>query len=240
VPVTGSWHTSAVNHSAVNVADLNQASQRVKPESRNDAIRILLVTACIEATLWTAGRTQFRCFLFATFVLIACALWDSPTRRELGVGLHGIAGASVVLPIAVLASVTTIFVAWHLGTLKILYGDKPVLWHSLLYLLWALQQQFILNSFFYRRFESLIGDPGGAMVVTAALFAFVHIPNPVLVPATFVGGLLFVAVFRRFPNIYPLAIAHAMMGLTLAITIPDPWLRHMRVGLGYFRFIGHR
>jgi hypothetical protein len=55
-------------------------------------------------------------------------------------------------------------------------------------------------------------------------------------PATFIGGLFFVELFRRFRNIYPLAVAHAMLGLTLAITIPDDWLRHMRVGLGFFHF----
>jgi hypothetical protein len=42
--------------------------------------------------------------------------------------------------------------------------------------------------------------------------------------------------FRRYRNIYPLAIVHAMLGLTVAITTPDSLLHHMRVGIGYLRY----
>jgi hypothetical protein len=140
------------------------------------------------------------------------------------------------LPIAFAACSMGILVAWQAGTLKHLYGDRPVTWHALSYSIWALEQQFILNSFFYRRFEALLGVRDRAVWMTALLFGLVHIPNPVLVPATFAGGLFFVAVFRRYQNLYPLALAHAMFGITLALTIPDHWLRHMRVGIGYFRF----
>ena len=71
------------------------------------------------------------------------------------------------------------------------------------------------------------------------LFSFVHIPNPVLVPATLIGGMFFVEAFRRWRNIYPLGIAHAALGLSLAIAVPDSWMHHMRVGLSFLRFHAH-
>jgi hypothetical protein len=42
--------------------------------------------------------------------------------------------------------------------------------------------------------------------------------------------------FRRYRSIYPLAIVHALMGVTIAFITPDSLLHHMRVGAGYLRY----
>jgi hypothetical protein len=42
--------------------------------------------------------------------------------------------------------------------------------------------------------------------------------------------------FRRYRSIYPLAIVHAMWGVTIALVTPDSMLHHMRVGIGYLRY----
>jgi len=197
---------------------------------------LLLVLGTIEATLWTEGKTQLRWYVVATATLIVCVLWGRPRVRELGVGWRGFLGACWVLPVAAMASSAILLAAWQAGTLRVLYGRGPVYLHGMGYAIWALEQQFILNSFFYRRFENLMGENVQALLATAVLFSLVHMPNPVLVPATLVAGLFFVAAFRKFRNIYPLAVAHAVLGLTLAVSIPDHWIHHMRVGLGFFRF----
>ena len=194
----------------------------------------LLVT--MEGALWSQGQDQLRWYLAALVVLIVSVAVSRPHIHELGLGWRGIRGAAWIIPLAAVVSGIAILIAARFGTLSVLYGPRPVYWHSIFYAIWALEQQFILNSFFYKRFESLLGDTTVAVVVTALLFSLVHIPNPVLVPATFLGGILFVETFRRWRNIYPIAVAHAMFGLTLAITIPDSWIRHMRVGLGFLRF----
>jgi len=49
---------------------------------------------------------------------------------------------------------------------------------------------------------------------------------------SFLGGLLFCELFRRWRNLYPLGIIHAALGLTIAASLPDKWLHHMRVGMG--------
>jgi hypothetical protein len=43
-------------------------------------------------------------------------------------------------------------------------------------------------------------------------------------------------VFLRYRNLYPLALAHAILGITVAITIPGPMMHNMRVGLGYLKY----
>ena len=92
-----------------------------------------------------------------------------------------------------------------------------------------------MQSFFFIRFERLYGS-SAAVWIASALFAAAHLPNPVLLAAALAGSLFFCEMFRRYRSIYPLGIAHALLGLTLAVTIPDSLLHHMRVGLGYLRY----
>jgi hypothetical protein len=42
--------------------------------------------------------------------------------------------------------------------------------------------------------------------------------------------------FRRYRNIFPLGLVHAALGLTIAASLPDSLLHHMRVGLGYLLY----
>jgi len=210
------------------------------PENRVwSVVQIVAVLITMEGALWSQGRDQARWYIAAIVVLVISVLSSRPRISELGLGWQGLKGSFWAVPLAAIVCGIAILVSAEFGTLAILYGSKPVSWRAIFYAIWALEQQFILNAFFYKRFESLLGNTMIAVVVTALLFALVHIPNPVLVPATFLGGIFFVEVFRRWRNIYPIAIAHAMFGLTLAITIPDHWIRHMRVGLGFLKFRMH-
>jgi membrane protease YdiL (CAAX protease family) len=207
------------------------------PERRLwSVVQLLAVLITMEGALWTQGITQVRWYLSAFAVLVISILLSHPRINALGIGFQGMLRAAWAIPVAIVVCAAAIAVSIWLGTFTILYGRQPVYWHSIFYAIWALEQQFILNSFFYKRFEHLFGNTTFSLLITATLFGLVHIPNPVLVPATFLGGLFFVEVFRRSRNIYPLAIAHAMFGLTLAVTFPDHWIRHMRVGLGFLKF----
>ena len=70
----------------------------------------------------------------------------------------------------------------------------------------------------------------------AGLFALLHLPNVALTVITVLGGLLFTEMFRAFRSLYPLAIAHALMGIAVAYSFPDSFMHHMRVGLSYWKF----
>jgi hypothetical protein len=62
----------------------------------------------------------------------------------------------------------------------------------------------------------------------------------VLTPITFIWGFAACLLFLHYRNIYPLMIAHAILGITVAITIPGPVDHNMRVGLGYLRYDPHQ
>jgi membrane protease YdiL (CAAX protease family) len=92
-----------------------------------------------------------------------------------------------------------------------------------------------LQSFFYVRMESLLGSRR-AVWGAALLFCLAHFPSTVLTLMSFIGGLLFCEMFRRYRNIFPLGLVHAALGLTIAASLPDRLLHHMRVGIGYLLY----
>jgi hypothetical protein len=191
----------------------------------------------LEVSLWTEGHTQRWAALATAVWIVSASVINRRSPRQIGIGPSGFWRALIAVPIAAALAAVIVLIGWKFGTLRQLFGTRPPLWHSVGYAIWAMVQQFILNSFFYVNFEDLLGDRKQALWWAAALFAFAHLPNPVLTLGTFVAALFFVSMFQRYRNIYPLGIAHAMLGLALAVTVPDGWIRHMRVGIAYLHFV---
>ncbi len=78
-----------------------------------------------------------------------------------------------------------------------------------------------------------------AVAATAVLFALAHLPNPILTPLTLLWGLAACTLFLRYRNLYVLAVVHAILGVTLAITVPANAIHNMRVGRGYLTYRPH-
>jgi membrane protease YdiL (CAAX protease family) len=172
---------------------------------------------------------------------VAILLWRSfdsfaamGMRRENFWRSLWIAGAALVLAGVAMA------VAAHEHTLKLPVRPLGFLGTYCAYILWAGVQQLLLQGFFLLRFLRLIRNPRLAVLAAAGLFALAHMPSVVLVPVTFVWGLAACLLFLRYRNLYPLALAHAILGVAVAMTVPGPVDHNMRVGLGYLRYGHHR
>jgi hypothetical protein len=50
-------------------------------------------------------------------------------------------------------------------------------------------------------------------------------------------GWLLSELYRRYRTLIPLGIAHGLVGLAIALSVPDRLNHHMRVGLGYLHYI---
>jgi len=169
------------------------------------------------------------------FVLIDVFI-DRTSLDHLGLGFPKLSGAAVVLGIGITTIAFVVFlVRWAGGQIPANPTWFPDLRSTAGYVIWATVQEFILQSFFFNRFEELHGS-SAAVWMASTLFAAAHLPSPVLTTATLIGALFFCEMFRRYRSIYPLAIVHAMLGLTIAVLTPDSLLHHMRVGIGYLRY----
>jgi len=196
-------------------------------------LEVGLVFSLIIVAVWTPqGGFNNAVNLSAALAVVAVSLRGRYSARELGLtqptsGAMAtlIAGAMVVLLIAG----TGVF-ASKLGPPQLFPWNKA--WQ---YAIWALVQEFILQSVFYVRLESMVGG-GRAVLLAALLFATAHLPSPLLTALSFLGGLLFCEMFRRYRNIFPLGVVHATLGLTIAACLPDSVLHHMRVGIGYLAY----
>ena len=196
---------------------------------------ILLVLGLLELVFWTP-RSPLHTGLIVT--LIGSVLWfglRGRNREELGFRWPPCSGTVLMLAVgcAVAAAIPLVVVAG--GHPIPANTDWPKLNNLWPYVVWAVGQQFLLQSYFYVRFEQLLGGRA-AIVVSSVLFALLHLPNLPLTGLTLVGGLFFTEMFRTYRSLYPLAIAHALMGIAIAYSFPDSLMHHMRVGLSYWKF----
>jgi membrane protease YdiL (CAAX protease family) len=197
------------------------------------ALQVGLVFTLIMVAVWTLpGRVNTVSNLLAAL----CILWFTArgrySVRQLGLARPG-SGAvvTVVCGAFLVVAIVVIGPAIHnLGPAQRVPWER--VWK---YAVWALEQQFILQSFFFVRMESLLGSRR-AVWGSSLLFSAAHLPSPVLTFMSFIGGLLFCEIFRRYRNIFPLGLVHAALGLTIAASLPDSLLHHMRVGVGYLSY----
>jgi membrane protease YdiL (CAAX protease family) len=187
----------------------------------------------LECALWSTHAWQL-VWGVAMLLWVALCTWRADrTADEVGIGRSGLRQSLWIVPLAIIVSVGMIFVAWFAGSLHGLQSARTPLWHALLYVVWALVQEFLTLSFIFVRFEDAFGATN-ATFFTAALFCLAHIPNPVLMAATFPMAVGFCWAFRRYRNIYSLAIAHALLGLTIAASLSSAVTHSMKVGIAYF------
>lgn len=197
--------------------------------------QIGLVYALIIVACWTPQSPLKVGLMIATAsVVMLLAMCGRYSGREMGLGFPPLRGSLLVLGWGILfaASIPIVGILTGLRFPPVRVVPWQGAWQ---YALWALMQQFALQSFFYLRMESLLGSRR-AVVAAAILFSTVHLPSPVLTVGTLLGGLFFCEMFRRYRNIIPLGLVHALLGLTIAASFSDSILHRMRVGIGYLAF----
>jgi hypothetical protein len=199
----------------------------------SDSLQIAVIFGLIMVAVWTPpGRVNAVSSLAAALGILWFSVRGRFSSRELGLG-RPVCGAGVMLVSGALMVLTVVVLGWLFRGFG---AAQPAPWHrAWQYAIWALEQEFILQSFFYVRMESLLGSRR-AVMAAALLFAATHVPNPVLTVLSLIGGALFCEMFRRYRNIFPLGLRHAVLELTIAASFSDSLLHHMRVGLGYLLY----
>lgn len=118
-----------------------------------------------------------------------------------------LATVAFILCLAAIAILT-----WALGhSLR----DPRMLPIAVVYPIWGLAQQFLLQALLAANVRRLTGSAVAATIVAATLFGAVHAPDWTLCGLTFSLALLFVPLYLRVPNLWPLGLFHGWLG-TLA------------------------
>lgn len=116
--------------------------------------------------------------------------------------------AAAVAAVTVPAAAAVVAAGYALGTFPPPATMAAVL---ALYPVWGIVQQLFLNAVLDRHLRALLPDPA-ALVAAAGLFAASHAPDAVLMVLTFAAGLVWVAIYRRWPNLWALGVGHGVLG----------------------------
>ena len=156
------------------------------------------------------------------------------TFRDLGFRLDNFFKAAKMLVLPMLAAATVVLaIGWFAGSLR---SPARTDLGPMAYLLvaggaWGFVQQYALQGFVNRRAQIIWGRGVVSCLVVAIMFAVFHLPNIWLSVATFIGGLVWAAVYQRYPNLWALAISHSVMTFVLISTLPEDALQGLRVGI---------
>jgi membrane protease YdiL (CAAX protease family) len=165
--------------------------------------------------------------------------------RDLGfTGRHFARTLKLLLWPTLLAAAVFVSIGYSTGSIH----RNTNFWATVFFLpIWGMFQQYILQGFIYRRVRFLLVDETApverrksrtnlAIIVSSAIFAFVHLPNPILTILTLIGGMVWSWIYERAPNLFALGLSHGLMSLMLMTTMP-PWLlESMSVGYKHFLY----
>ena len=211
-------------------------SPSVSGGRRRCLLELALAYALILLVIWTPRPLQRVLWMVAVGAVAAILYFSFDGLDSMGLRrknlLRSLWGAGAAL--AVSAIVITVALWSH--TLHV--PESPVAFIKTYwgYALWSFVQQFLMQCFFLSRIARLLPAGKSAALATAVIFALAHLPNPILTPVTLLWGFAACLLFLHYRNLYPLAMAHAILGITVAIAIPGPAVHNMRVGLGYLTY----
>jgi len=201
-----------------------------------DSVELLVGYGLISAVVWTPGPMRSWLYFGAIAWFLVSIFVSFPGWGEMGCSVAGFWRSLWIVGVALSLGTVAAMLAGNLHTLH--HPGPPIQWVKAFggYTIWALAQQFLLQGYFLIRLLRILPSKTWAVITAGSVFALIHLPNPVLTPVTLLWGLVACFVFLRFRNIYSLAIAHAIFGICIAITIPASVHHNMRVGLGYLTY----
>jgi hypothetical protein len=204
---------------------------------RRDLFELTGIYALILMVIWTPHPWQWALWVVTAATVIYIAYLSFEGLRPMGLGTANLLRSLWAVAFAMAVAMIAIFLAGWFHTLHVPETALLFVRHYGLYVVWAAIQQIILQWFFLSRSLRLLPDATSAAAIIAGLFAVAHLPNPILTLITLVFGLASCFFFIHYRNLVPLALAHAILGISIGITIPGPIDHNMRVGISYLTYV---
>jgi len=204
--------------------------------SRWIVLELGLIYSLIQIYIWRWQSMWPRTAGLILLLMLASHLWHRDTFRSLGFRIDNFFPAARE---ACWAAIPLLLLLVLIGVLSGRLWSIPVREESampvLRYMLWGTFQQYGLQGYFHNRLSRLIARPLWSSTVNAIVFVSFHIPNPVLMAFTLVGGFACSLLYLQSRNLFVLGMFHGAIGLLLSNVCPREWMLNMRVGPEFFR-----
>jgi hypothetical protein len=173
--------------------------------------------------------------LLILLALVAVSfVWHSETAASLGLSLQASWAAIAAWRWWLAACLAApLFLAWWQST------PRQVIYRWFGYLCWCVLQQLLFQNMTYRRLRAGLGASWRTSAFAGALFGAAHIPNPVLVPATFLWGTVSTRMFEARRSVPVLGTCQALLSALLYGLTPVALNGKFRVGPGYWARLQH-
>jgi hypothetical protein len=204
---------------------------------RRDLFELCGIYALILIVIWTPHPWQAALWVIAAITISYFAHLSFEGFRPMGLCTANLVRSLWAVAFAMALALAAVLLAGRLHTLHV--PETPLLFvrHYGLYVMWAAIQQIIMQWFFLSRALRLLPNASSAAALTAGLFAVAHLPNPILTLITLFFGLASCYFYLYYRNLVPLALAHAILGISIGITIPGSIDHNMRVGISYLTYV---
>ena len=204
------------------------------------SIEVLAVFAGILAYIWRWQHSHPWAWMGLAAVVAASHVIHRDTWKQLGLSAAEFrACASMALPLFVILAVPLVTYALLKHVLVPEWPGSRAAFYFGGYGAWCVVQQYLAQSYFFNRLESILNNRHLSAALVALMFGGAHIPNPVLMVVTTGAGFLFSEIFAMHRNIWPLALVQTVGGALVGALAPAWLIHNMRVGPGYF-FYGIR
>jgi membrane protease YdiL (CAAX protease family) len=193
----------------------------------------LAIMAAVLVYVWAiepnTGRTAV---LIPAAALVILTTWHNLRSGEWGFSWRAFApGLWRALAVTCVAVLIILGAGAALGTL---HDRRDFLGSLAPLVIWGGAQQWVLQTVVLREAQRASSRARG-IVIAAALFAVLHLPNPLLAPLTGVAAFVWCRLYDRYPNIIPLALSHGLGTLALRYAFDEAITGRLRIGAAYLR-----
>jgi hypothetical protein len=199
---------------------------------------VIFFYAMVQVVIWGGGRFRPGTLFLALALVALCIgsnLLHGDSRERVGLDpkhfwpclrLVALVAVPVAIPLFLVGITKRFYWPWDL---PFALAGYPV---------WGFAQEYALLGFVNNRLEDGMGGYENLLPwVNALLFSLAHLPNPILMTATFAAGMASTLIFRRHRHLVPIALGHALVGTGISLAFANI-NGSMSVGPGYLWRVG--
>jgi len=193
---------------------------------------IAIVAAVLLQVWFLEERFPREVVLLPVVVIISVTIHHDRKHREWGFAPRALLpGLLRALAVTLVLGAIILGAGAALGTL---HDRRDFLGNLAPLIVWGGAQQWVLQTVVLREAQRATSRTAG-VVLAAALFGAVHLPNPFLSTVTALAALVWCRIYDRYPNIIPLALSHALGTLAVRYAFNDDITGRLRIGASYLR-----